>query len=596
MRLILFCTLLLGLTFLYGQSFIAEIDSLNAQSFAHLEKDLSNARKLANQALSSSKENNYHKGIADANMRLAEVALDELNYNKAIKHFENALNLRSRLGLKKEELQSRVALAMTLSDFAKNLKFEEAKTYNARALKSFSEAIIQGEDLKDTLNLVRTNIHLGVHYGSKDLHESSKYFNRALLLSLAIGDSANSAKCYLNISSNHYKNQEYDSAIFFARRAKTFTCSDCNGTLASNANLLGLAFFATEQDDSALYYYNLCEQISDDNGYANELLSVYSNLINYHAFMDNGDWVQAYFEAYSNLYDSVNSSKKIKQFAAAQEQYHTASIEANSQKVKLRNRNLWLGIAASLLLLLGSIFVIRNTRQQKKLAEQGKDIADRKIDNLLQSQEMKNLDAMLEGQDNERKRIAADLHDRLGSILSTVKLHFTSMEDKLSDLQKDNQDQYHKATALLDEATNEVRRISHDLSTGTIAKFGLIPALYELKNTLDSTKRIKVDILEAGMDERLDMNMEISIYRIIQELIANTLKHAQAKKVEIQLTKMEDNLNIIIQDDGIGFDTSKASEGIGIQNIKQRVSKAEGEIIFDSAKGVGTTVILEFPI
>ena len=200
---------------------------------------------------------------------------------------------------------------------------------------------------------------------------------------------------------------------------------------------------------------------------------------------------------------------------------------------------------------------------------------------------------MLEVQESERKRIASDLHDRLGSMLSTVKLYFGSVEEQIEKMKEQNKEHYNKANLLLDEACEEVRKISHDLISGELLKFGLLPALTQLCKTIEGANKLKINLLFFGMDNRLDNSVEIPVYRIIQELINNILKHSKATDVTIQLNKTENNLNVVVEDNGIGFDIASVKNGMGLKNIETRVNKFNGKLYVDSGKDKGTTTIID---
>lgn len=205
---------------------------------------------------------------------------------------------------------------------------------------------------------------------------------------------------------------------------------------------------------------------------------------------------------------------------------------------------------------------------------------------------------MVEGQESERHRIARDLHDRLGATLSIVKMHFKSVEESIEVLKEKNVKQYKEANDLLDEACDQVRQIAHDMASGVLIKFGLVAALEALKETVETAGQLKMNLIDIGLEERLSYEYEINIYRILQELLTNTLKHAQATEMNLQLFRKDNSLSIVVEDDGAGFDPEKSVEfkGMGLKNIESRVYKFDGEISIDSGKGAGTTVTIDLPL
>lgn len=227
---------------------------------------------------------------------------------------------------------------------------------------------------------------------------------------------------------------------------------------------------------------------------------------------------------------------------------------------------------------------------QRKLIRRQKAFRD--IELMLQSNEVKAAYAILDAQEFERVRIAEDLHDRLGSRLAAIKLHFNAAGTG------SNNQLFLKGIELLDGAVEEVREISHNLISGVLSKFGLVAALEDLKETLESTKQISLDLHIHNIEYRLNLTAETNIYRIVQELVANVLKHSRATEVVIQLTRHESNMILLVEDNGIGFGPAhpRQASGIGLKNIRSRVSKLDGKINIDSAIGKGTVIIIEIPL
>jgi signal transduction histidine kinase len=223
-------------------------------------------------------------------------------------------------------------------------------------------------------------------------------------------------------------------------------------------------------------------------------------------------------------------------------------------------------------------------------------IAESEVDELLHEQELKSVESMFIGQERERKRIAEELHDRLGGMLSTLKLHYSSVERQITELSESVTDQYIKARDIIDETAEEVRRISHDLYSGTLVDYGLIAAIEQLEETLENVGGPDFFWDLNNMDQRLDSELEINLYRIIQEGVSNILKHAQAQKVTVQLTRYQDSADLVIEDDGRGFDTKQDAKGIGLKNLNSRVERLNGQLTIDSARGRGTILIIQIPL
>jgi signal transduction histidine kinase len=204
---------------------------------------------------------------------------------------------------------------------------------------------------------------------------------------------------------------------------------------------------------------------------------------------------------------------------------------------------------------------------------------------------------MISGQDVERKRIAQDLHDGLGALLSTVQMHFSSIENEIKRIHR--LDIYDTANKLLDEACQEVRKISHNMMPGTLLKFGLVPAIQDICDKIQNTNQIKIEFNTMNVDDmRLEEHVEITIFRLIQEGLNNIVKHAGATDVIIQLLKDDNELHLVIEDNGIGFDVDTAWEngGMGVRNLESRIQYLNGKLEIRSYIGEGTTLTIYIPV
>lgn len=361
---------------------------------------------------------------------------------------------------------------------------------------------------------------------------------------------------------------------------------------------LSQVFINPYQADSVKLYLNKAFALKEKDLVYDEVLLLYEGMINYYEIENNFQEALALQYEKEHLKDSffnINTSSQIanieKDYTVKLKSEENAKLASElKRKNTLRNASI---ITALLLALLG-LYQFRSYKQKRKILEAEKELKDQEINQLLKTKEVENLEAIIEGREAEQKRIGRDLHDRLGSILSTVKMHFSAIDEKIDALKSENKIQYEKASTLLDEAVSEVRKIAHDLSSGVLVKQGFKAAVVDLINTIESSGKIQVNFYEAGDFKSPNLEFEISLYRIIQELISNILKHANATKIDIHLTQQANQLTLIIEDNGKGFNTqNSASFGIGIANVKQRVAGIAGEITFDSHIGKGCSVIIE---
>ncbi|MEH0153900.1 AAA family ATPase [Limibacter armeniacum] len=223
-------------------------------------------------------------------------------------------------------------------------------------------------------------------------------------------------------------------------------------------------------------------------------------------------------------------------------------------------------------------------------------IEKERLHKLIEEQKNTHINTIVETQESERKRIAEDLHDSLGALLGSVKLHFTHFQENFEEKIPEKQQEYEKALALLDNACQEVRRISHNMLPSSLIKFGLVATLGSFLQQVEASSTLQIDFSVYGLDERLSQNIEVAVYRICLELVQNVIKHAQASQLNMQLIRHEDSLNIIVEDDGKGFDPTVQRHGIGLENLASRVDYLKGDYSIDSQIGSGTSVIVDIPL
>ncbi|MAY23251.1 MAG: hypothetical protein CMC74_10765 [Flavobacteriaceae bacterium] len=267
------------------------------------------------------------------------------------------------------------------------------------------------------------------------------------------------------------------------------------------------------------------------------------------------------------------------------------------QQQKEQNLNIAYGLGgASILMGFIGFLTFKNAKKKQRIAEQEKLLEKRAKETLLKDQEIHIINAMMEGQEKERQRLAGDLHDSIGATLSAAKLQFDHLYKQNKDASH-TKELFSKTKTLLEEAYQEVRSMAHLKNSGVIAKNGLLPAVERLAKNA-STKSLVFEVQSFGLDQRLDNQKEIALFRMIQELVTNIIKHSEATEASISLTQREDILSVIIEDNGKGFNSRKIKreEGLGLNSIEKRIEHWDGSMEIDSTPGNGTNVIIEIPI
>ena len=270
-----------------------------------------------------------------------------------------------------------------------------------------------------------------------------------------------------------------------------------------------------------------------------------------------------------------------------------AILESLSIKQKSTLNYILVGSLAALLIV--GFLSYRNIRHRQQLAKQQDELQQQQIRELEKDKQLVAVDSLLKGQEEERSLLAKDLHDGLGGLLSGVKFSISNMKDNLV-MTPDNMAVFERSLDMIDTSIKELRRVAHNMMPEMLTKFGLDEALKEYCNTINATKLITVKYQSHGMEARLDKSVEIIIYRIIQELLNNTMKHAAATETFVQVIREGNRLNVVVEDNGKGFDSNLDSNniGAGLTNVRSRVDYLKGQLAIHAKQGKGTLVNIEF--
>ena len=312
-----------------------------------------------------------------------------------------------------------------------------------------------------------------------------------------------------------------------------------------------------------------------------------------------------YLKKYEVLNDTLTSQNTSKNMHLLERKYNTATKDnqiANQQLALIKNKNIiqskdllnFLLAGGLILILIIAVSIFRNFKQRQKLSEKEKELQKQKIIELEKAHQMLAMQSIIQGQEEERSRLARDLHDGVGSLLSGVKLSMSSMKGNVF-LSEENAHAFNNVIEQLDLSIAELRRVSHNMMPEALIKYGLKEALENYCENLNHSGKIKVQLQAYGMDQRLDQNSEIIIYRIVQELLTNILKHAEATNVLIQFIRKEDKFTLTVEDDGKGFNAKELNNknGAGLANIRARAEYLNGSVDIVSKKEEGTSVTIE---
>ena len=441
-----------------------------------------------------------------------------------------------------------------------------------------------------------------------NIYSKTKQFNKAEIAYLEIieldkksQDDAALAQDYANLSCVYENDDKQELQFKYIILALELAKKTKNTkVLIQTYNLLGNYYFDVGNFIESENAYKKSISLANEIGSINHLKDAFANL----ALLNEktGDYKQAfnYYKQYSKLSDSLINERKLEIIYDLESKYNKKKDEAKILRLsnenaiqEIRNRDLKIQLVTVFsitLLLVGILFFIRLKNRKDNI------IAEQKIRQLEEEQKLLAAQSVIVGQENERKRIAQELHDGIGVLLSTASMHFSNVEEKSAD--KKTIQLLSKANKLLKQASGEVRKISHDMMPGVLSKFGLREALEDIFENVEETGNINVDCVIELNEERLDENIEIILYRVIQEILNNSLKHANAKQISFSLKKELDQLIIHYKDDGKGFDQSKiqADKSLGISGIKSRIDFLRGLMKLVSGPGKGIEYNIQIPL
>jgi signal transduction histidine kinase/predicted ATPase len=223
-------------------------------------------------------------------------------------------------------------------------------------------------------------------------------------------------------------------------------------------------------------------------------------------------------------------------------------------------------------------------------------IEKERLSSVIEAQKDSHLKALMQAQDNDRKRIASDLHDSLGSLLSSVRLRFNGLQDEFLLKVPEKAQRFSDSLKLLDEAIEELRQIAHTMVPVSLSRFGLRSALQSFVEQVSAAGQLDIHLQILGLEGRLPEVKEVLVFRICQELVQNVIKHAQATTMRLQIILHNDSLNIMVEDNGVGLIKDSIPRGLGFSTIQSNVDLFKGTFDIESQPGKGCLVLIDLPV
>lgn len=600
------------------------VATLNELTWQYRQVNRDTAILYGNRAIALGKQVNYLKGVAQAYNDLGIIFYDKEEYDSAIYLYEQAMDIRSKqndeLGMAK--LYNKIGIV-----YQKEGRFDQAEENQFKALELFRkhnndigisyslnnigiinqnmgrydealryqlESIAIKEKLNDRYGLAGSYVNVANIYTIREQYAAAEnYYNKAISIVRELKDNEYLSNALNNIGSLYSKTQKYQKALEAINESYTLRSAmgDTKG-MVSCLNNMGEIFIQLKQFDSAATKLNLAlAEGKDAVNCKPELNKVYLSLSKLYEAQGMPDKALAMHKLYADTKDSLYTDELSARFADLETRYKTLEKEQQiqQQQFEISRRNYWIaGISG--LLVLGSLLGY-STYRRNQLKHQAKLQAE-----ILKQQDLATR-AVIEAEENERKRIASDLHDGVGQMMSAARMNLSALQSHLTFETPEQRNGYERVVSLIDESCQEVRSVSHNMMPNALLKSGLASAVREFIDKIDK-QVIRISLHTEGLQHRTDSNVETVLYRVIQECVNNVIKHAGADMLDISLIKDEDGISVTIEDNGKGFDTSDRSKfnGIGMKNIQSRIAYLKGSVEWDSSPGNGTLVAIHIPL
>jgi signal transduction histidine kinase len=568
------------------------INTLNELCWYYIDKDLSKSKIMAESALQESKQINYLNGIIFSHRKLSSLYRREHNFDSAQYHLHEALKIIENLDSPVQLMRINTGLGNLYTDIDNHEKaFNYYKLANQMA-----------HDLKDSnyYSITCNNIGINLEIQNKP-QEAISYYHRGLSYSNLFEFPENYTNLLINMGAAQFYSGNKDSAFYYNNLARQSYINLDNKSGVADCYLNeGYYYEVSNQFQQAIGAYQEGFQYFKNSKDLTQQYNFTKNIMLTYGAFGNVDSMYHYFylsEDYGQKLQQAKTDKAIHEIAikydVEKKEQSLKLAQQENEKIELSNslQQKTIYILLSVIVIIGLIVFIfyKLNREKQKLTELEVASKNQEIEVLIKDQEIKTYSAQIEGIEKERKRVAQDLHDKIGGILATIKLQFESNESL-------NEKSLAHVKNLVNESIKSVRSISHNLSDGRIDEMGLIQSIKNLKESLIDSGKMHFDLFLENYNDSCNPEKEREIFKIILELLSNTLKHAQADHIVLQINVIDQIIHITFEDNGIGFDPKQIKKGLGMRTISQRVDTLHGNWYIDSKENHGSTIVIEIPL
>lgn len=551
--------------------------------------DFDAALKLSVESLEYAREYSDSVEVARTMMNVG-IAYWQLNdYETAVTYIEEAKDILIKRGTHQYEAETLNLLQLLHYSMR---QYRKGVSNGLLAIRTIGES--GDQDL-----LRKTYNNLGLNYLSLRLYDSAKYYlTKANIEARRYGDVSVQITTSLNFAQIALYQEQVDSVKFHATNALRLSQKYGANELKGLAQY-GLAYHYLLKKDytTSAIYADSALRLANQYKIPDLKQKLFALLSSLNYGRQNTTLGYNFFNRYEMLSDSMLNNSIANNTIRIEKKLETArkdaKIELQQAQIDKKNTlNIFLGVGAGALLIILLLSYLNYKHRQ--------NLQQTKIEELETEKQLAATASVLKGEEQERTRLAKDLHDGLGGMLSGIKFSLNNMKGNLI-MTPDNAQAFERSIDMLDSSIREMRRVAHNMMPEMLLKYGLDTALKEFCTEIDRTDVMRITYQSAGINNTtLDQTLAVTVYRIVQELVSNSLKHAKAHTVLVQVHRLEKEklLAITVEDDGVGFDPKKLNQsaGMGWQNIQSRVEFLKGRLDIQSSPGKGTSVMIEMNI
>jgi two-component system NarL family sensor kinase len=561
---------------------------INLSRILYLKKETDSAYNYANKAIVLALALGNKKQLAQLYNLLGSIEKRKNKYTQSLQEYEKALALANKAS--KEEIPK--------------IKNNLARLYWATGEKKQAEKILQNiiqrdsiskNDLADAYNI------LGVLFLEQQKDSALVFYKKAY----ALVDKSNNNYLKSIISSNlghlYIYLKEYKKSIYYLKQSEALSKQIGNNYSLHHINI-SLGIFYERQGDLKNAIKKYTKAIEEYGSFVDDYqkANAYFTISGAYYHLQNYKEAYLYLDTFLELNEKILSLEKKKEFEEIRTQYAVEKkenqiilLEKENELAAIHEKNILISFFSVFILLIALLVFYKNSlKNQKKRRAQEQQLFVSEKEKLEKETELEKIHQFIAGQEKEKNSIALELHDGIGGELAGIKHILSAVNADIKN------PEIIKVTNNITLIAKEVRLLSHTLSSSYILNTSFVDLIITLKNTFETSKKIKINlsIYPENCINDLNTAKKHHLYRVLQEVLNNSYKHSKSKTIDISFTRHTKYLSLLVEDNGIGFNSKHTSNGIGFKNIKDRISAIKGTINIDATIGKGTLISIEIPL